>query len=434
MTDFDVILVGGGLSASLIAHRLVLSGGRGTRTRVLIVEAADTLCGNHTWSFHATDVSAAQDQWLGPLTSVAWPEQATRFPHYERTLDIGYRAIASRELAAKIAARDEISIITGARATTLGDDHVVLAGGQSISAPCVIDCRGAVSAPALTVGFQKFVGLEVELIEPHRLARPIIMDARVTQIDGYRFVYLLPFSPTRLLVEDTYYADRARLDVDEITKRIDAYIADAGWRVRRVERTETGVLPIVLDGALDDVWASDARIARAGMRAGLFHQTTGYSLPLGAETADRLAAVPILTTASAHATIRGLAEATWREQRYFRMLNRTMFVAPEALKRRRIFERFYTLGPGLIGRFFAGRLRARDKVRLLTGKPPVPMLAAFRSFHPASARVWAEQRDAVGADMRARDGFFAAAGATAPHAMTGQRPRALDANALPPAE
>ncbi|MEO1694053.1 MAG: lycopene beta-cyclase CrtY [Pseudomonadota bacterium] len=431
MTDFDVILVGGGLSASLIAHRLVSSGESAPPPRILIVEASETLCGNHTWSFHATDVSAAQDQWLAPLTSVAWPEQVTRFPRYDRTLDIGYRAIASHELAAKIAARDEITITRGARATTLGADHVVLAGGQSISAPCVIDCRGAVSAPGLTVGYQKFVGLDVELVEPHRLARPVIMDARVTQIDGYRFIYLLPFSPTRVLVEDTYYADRAWLDVGEITKRIDAYIADAGWRVQRVERTETGVLPIVLDGALDDVWGSDARVARAGMRAGLFHQTTGYSLPLSAETADRLAALPILTTASAHATVRALAEATWRDQRYFRMLNRTMFVAPEALKRRRIFERFYTLGPGLIGRFFAGRLLARDKARLLTGKPPVPMLAAFRSFHPASARAWADRRDAGAADMRSHAGVL---GTAAPRAVTRQRPQALDANALPPAE
>src|SRR3546814_18600308 len=62
----------------------------------------------------------------------------------------------------------------------------------------------------------------------HGLARPIIMDARVPQIDGYRFVYLLPFSPDRLFVEDTYYSDGPDIDADVLKARIGEYGGASG--------------------------------------------------------------------------------------------------------------------------------------------------------------------------------------------------------------
>ncbi|MEO0730098.1 MAG: lycopene beta-cyclase CrtY [Pseudomonadota bacterium] len=401
MSDFDVILVGGGLSAGLIARALSGINNRATAgaeqpgpLRILIVDRANEIAGNHTWSFHQTDVTPDHDAWLAPIVSARWATQETRFPTYKRPLDIGYRAIASQSFAVLVRALPGVATLTDTRVVSLANDHIVVDGGQRLTAPCIIDCRGAVADTGLTVGYQKFVGLEIELEEPHGLARPVIMDADLTQIDGYRFMYLLPFDQTRLLVEDTYYSDYPALEIDDVSARIRTYVGNAGWRIKRFVRDEAGVLPIVLAGKLQHVWPDRDPIPRAGMRAGLFHQTTGYSLPLAVETAHRLAALPALTTRAAEATVRTLARDTWNAQAYFRLLNRTMFVAPEPLRRRRIFERFYKLSPGLIGRFFAGQLRAHDKLRLLTGRPPVPMFKAFRAFHPGAAIAWADQRAA----------------------------------------
>ena len=55
-----------------------------------------------------------------------------------------------------------------------------------------------------------------------------------------------------------------------------------------------------------------------------------------------------------------------------------LFCAAEPDQRYRIFERFYGLSDPLIRRFYAGRLKWTDKVRVLTGKPPVPVLQALR--------------------------------------------------------
>jgi lycopene beta-cyclase len=60
----DVLLVGGGLANGLIAWRLRQ---RRPELSVLLVEREPTLGGQHTWSFHATDVEPAQDAWLAPL-------------------------------------------------------------------------------------------------------------------------------------------------------------------------------------------------------------------------------------------------------------------------------------------------------------------------------------------------------------------------------
>ena len=82
-----------------------------------------------------------------------------------------------------------------------------------------------------TEGYQKFVGLEVELEEAHGLERPILMDGRVPQTDGLRFVYILPLGPRRLLVEDTYFSDHPQLDEVSIADEVQAYIRQNGWRV-----------------------------------------------------------------------------------------------------------------------------------------------------------------------------------------------------------
>ena len=60
------------------------------------------------------------------------------------------------------------------------------------------------------------------------------------------------------------------------------------------------------------------------------------------------------------------------------MLNRLLYFAGDASQRYRILEHFYRLDAPLVARFYAARLRTRDKLRILTGKPPVPFGNAIR--------------------------------------------------------
>ena len=357
--------------------------------RILLLEQADRIGGNHTWSFHDSDLDAAQRRWLAPLVSARWPDYDVIFPEHARTLDGGYASIFSVDLARVIEAALGPALRLGAGIADLTPTSVRLAGGEVLHAGAVIDGRGPRASDRLALGYQTFLGQEVRLAAPHGLTSPVIMDASVAQQGGYRFVYVLPFAADRLLIEDTHYVDTGAWQPEPLRANIAAYAAARGWRVEEVLREEHGSLPIVLAGDIDRFWSDLAGQPCSGLRAGLFHPTTGYSLPHAVRLAERIAALDDLTAPALFDAIRRTALQEWRGQRFFRLLNRMLFLAGDADHRWRVMQRFYRLPAPLIARFYAGRLTLGDKARLVAGKPPVPVgqaLSAARKIHPHQIR------------------------------------------------
>jgi lycopene beta-cyclase len=214
----------------------------------------------------------------------------------------------------------------------------------------------------------------------------VMMDATVPQLDGFRFLYILPLGPDILLAEDTRYSDGRALDLDALQSEILAYVKAQDWTVAEIIRRESGVLPVVLGGDIDAFWAeADPDVPQAGLRAALFHPTTGYSLPEAARLADLIAAAPVLTSAAIAPMIRARSKRLWRQRGFFRLVNRLMFITAEPLLRYRVLQRFYQLSPVLIERFYAARLSPLHRLRLLVGKPPVPFFRAFAAIPQRAA-------------------------------------------------
>ena len=230
----------------------------------------------------------------------------------------------------------------------------------------------------MALGYQRFLGLELRLTAPHGLTAPLLMDATVAQEDGYRFIYVLPFGPDVVLVEDTVYGNHPAHDEEQSRRVIERYLATRGWTVAEELRQERGALPIPLAGRYQDLTAiQEPGVPTIGVRAGLIHSTTGYSLPYAVRTADLIAAAPTLTSAALLGPLTELARATFERQRFLRMLNRLLFRAAEPADRYRVLQKFYRLPEPTIARFYADRLTTMDKLRLLTGRPPVPVLRAL---------------------------------------------------------
>jgi lycopene beta-cyclase len=375
VTQADVLLVGGGLASSLIALRLKRER---PGLKIVMLERDSTIGGEHTWSHFATDVSPETGAWLEPLFAHVWPGYDVRFPAHSRTLTTPYRAITSARLHQVISALLHEDAWLGVEAAEVKAHDVKLSDGRRLTAPLVIDARGPRRSPCLVLGWQKFLGHEVRLAAPHGLTRPTIMDATVDQLDGYRFLYVLPFSPDTMLIEDTRYADGPALDVAQLAQDIAAYAGQRGWKIAEVIRDEVGVLPIALAGDIDAYWDAAAdgapsSAADAGMRAALFHPTTGYSLPDAARQAELIAGLPMLTTETVRTAIVAMSKAAWRDRSFYRLLNRMLFRAAEPDKRYKVLERFYRLPQPLIQRFYAGEATGADKLRILAGKPPVPI-------------------------------------------------------------
>jgi lycopene beta-cyclase len=372
----DVAIVGGGLAGCLIAYALAI---KRPELTVRVIEADATLGGNHVWSFFSTDIAAA-DRWIvEPFVQHQWLGYDIRFPAYRRSLGSQYNTIRSQAFDLKVRALLPPETILNARARQLMPTAVVLDSGQTLRARGVIDARGPAHMNLLDAGWQKFVGQEYRTARPHGLTQPIVMDATVDQIDGYRFVYVLPLAEDRIFVEDTYYSDSPKLSQQAVRQRLTEYTDAKGWQVAEVLHEEHGVLPVVLGGSFEAFWAAGTQgVAKVGARAGLFHPTTGFSLPDAVRTAALIAGLPDVSGAALHDALHAHARTTWEGRGFYRMLDRMLFktIAPD--QRYRIMQRFYGLRPRLIERFYAGSTSMLDKLRILTGKPPVPILEAMK--------------------------------------------------------
>ncbi len=381
----DLILVGGGLANSLVAWRLKQ---RHPSLRLLVLEQGDRLGGNHTWSFYESDLKASQHAWIDPLVAHRWPHYDVRFPGLERRLPTGYRSIPSERLDSVVGAALGDAVRLNATVTDVDAAGVTLASGERLDAGAVIDGRGDRGGQHLLLGFQKFLGQEVEFAEPHGRDGPVIMDATVDQRDGYRFIYTLPFDERRMLIEDTYYSDGPVVDQAVSRNTIADYAADQGWTIERIVREEMGSLPITLAGDARRYWAdAPENVARSGLAALLFHATTGYSLVEAVRFADAVAAQRSFDAATLARLSRRISFSLWRRQAYFRLLNRMLFRAATPEERWLVLRRFYGLRKGLIERFYAGRLTPFDKLRIVVGRPPVPFFRGVACLNPATAGV-----------------------------------------------
>ena len=267
-----------------------------------------------------------------------------------------------------------------AEAAQVDAGGVTLATGERIEASGVIDARGPGGPmPGLELGWQNFLGIEFAAAAPEPDCATV-MDATVPQLDGFRFVYILPLAADRVLVEDTYYRNTPTLDVPLVAERVRALARERGIAGPEL-RHETGVLPILIGGDPARFWPARDPVARLGLRGGFFHATTGYSFSLALQLAAALAErdggfdSPALAAWSRERFIRH-----WRAMRFFRVLNRMLFHAARPDERHRVFAHFYRLPEDLIARFYAGTLRPTDRMRILSGRPPVGIGAAIAAL------------------------------------------------------
>ncbi len=389
----DMIIVGAGLSGLLTAWRCL---DVNSEIRITMIDAADKIGGDHTWSFNLSDVAPELRDWIAPFIAYQWPRYDVKFPNRKRTLDIPYCTGNSDTLRSCVQPHiysGRLKLRLNSPAAELAANNVTLENGETLKAACVLDARGFEPNENVFLGYQKFVGHVIKTPAPHGLENPIIMDATVEQLGGYRFVYCLPYSETEMLVEDTYYTDGAELRSQEVDARIKDYIRDnLELKEYNIIRREKGVLPITLavDGDARYV-PQQARInqpIKLGIRGGYYHAVTGYSFPEAMKSANLIAVAIQRGLKNGEAGFYTALDdemckherGHYSDETFLRLLNRMLFRAAKPDARFKVLQRFYGLNSGLIARFYAGQLTWRDKLRILAGKPPVPVTKALFNF------------------------------------------------------
>jgi len=255
----------------------------------------------------------------------------------------------------------------------LTTNKIVTSTGEVYHGRLVVDCRGPRSIQDNRFeqcGYQKFWGFEVELKSDWPFTVPTVMDDRIDQRDGFRFIYSLPLEARRVLVEDTRFANSPILVREECLDQVRRYLAELGVLDWTIVREESGVLPMpisteLMPGAKSH--GADSPLA-GGYSGGWFHAATGYSFPLAVSFAETVATT---TPELASQAVQKLAERHQTRSRFARFLNRLLFRLVRPTARYQIFRRFYrVLSNESISRFYSHQFTLWDAFRIVVGVPP----------------------------------------------------------------
>lgn len=383
ITCHDLIL-GSGLAGSLWALRLKQLW---PQRKILVVDACPKVCDEHIWCCFESDVPESLKSWFQPYVSHQWPAYKVQFSEKTQVYQSPYWAIRERDLRQKLSLEVEVLYEDS---VVVRDSGVFLNSGQAIAFERVFDARGwsqsRVDQRGQNSAFQKFVGIEFEFDQPTSVTEPLVMDATVDQIDGYRFFYVLPWSDQRLLVEETFFSLESGLDFEEAKTRICDYVHQNFGSQYKIVRSEHGCLPLVWqrpqvsesESVLNDKNETVALI-KIGAAAGWFHPVTGYTLPILLQALHHC-----LSNAQGAESALCSQFRVQAQSRFYYWLNRMLYFATQPERYREVFSHFYRQPLKRIERFYSGRLSRWDQLQILRSPPrAVPIgraVSALRSL------------------------------------------------------
>jgi lycopene beta-cyclase len=277
MLKFDDIILGAGASGLSLAYHMALAG---LKRRVLMVERAPKLENDRTWSFWEATPGVFES-----VVSQRWDHiwvhgdgLSKRFamsPYvYKMIRGIDYYEFMFEWLKKQ----ENITLVYGELESLEDhDDGVrVRVNGETYSGKWAFNSVPT-SSPPVGNNFlmQHFKGWIIETPEP--VFDPLaatFMDFRVQQANDTRFVYVLPQSATRALVEYTVFSS-AMLSETEYDAALQTYIRDV-LKVNSYMILETEFNMIPMTDAPFRVHPS-AHVTNIGTAGGRTKASTGYT-------------------------------------------------------------------------------------------------------------------------------------------------------------
>ncbi|WP_426058404.1 lycopene cyclase family protein [Hymenobacter sp. B1770] len=294
--DYDYLLVGGGAAGLSLAYYMAQEP-RLAGKKVLIIEPEAKNQNDRTWSYWADKPMV-----FDGLAAHDWGQIAFRSPDFEKVIDLGayrYRMIRGLEyydfVRRALTANAQFTLVKG----TVEQLHNTATGVEAHSSAGQFTARYAFDSRPPDLRqlqqpqkhrylLQHFVGWEVatdtDVFDP---AVVEFMDFRGEQHHEARFIYVLPFSKRKALVEYTLFSETP-LAKAEYEAAIREYLeATLGVKDYRIEAEEIGAIPMT-DHPLPA--RVGARIINIGTRGGRAKPSTGYAFKRIQQQSERLVA------------------------------------------------------------------------------------------------------------------------------------------------
>lgn len=366
-TDCDLLIVGGGLAGLSLAARLADPAFAGHR--IVLLEPRGYYRRDRTWSYwrlhgHPFESAVARrwDRWRVGGTV----RGSAAVPYHSIPADRFYDAALAR-----VAAAPWIEVRRGTAALALGDLGEVAVAQTTVGtllAAHAFDGRPPARPPGALR--QRFLGQEV------RTARPAFDPGVVTLMDflpgggagtppGVHFMYVLPWSSTEALVEDTWFV-AGEAPLPDHRDAVAAYLRERhGASGFDVLREESGDIPL---HAVPDP-AAGPRVFAMGTAGGAVKPSSGYAFLAVQRWADRVAADLAAGRPPRAVPHRGALSA-WMDAVFLERLRRHPRGAAE------VFERLFArCPPEALARFLGDVPRPADVLRVALALPKAPMLA-----------------------------------------------------------
>ncbi|UOQ98016.1 lycopene cyclase family protein [Hymenobacter sp. 5317J-9] len=300
--DYDYLIVGGGAAGLSLAYHIAQEP-RLARKKVLLIEPEAKDRNDRTWSFWA-DAPTLFDG----IVAHEWRQIAFRSPGFERVLDLGryryktingldYYRFVRRALADNPQFTTVQGIVNGLEETAGGVR--VRSNAGDFTARFAFDSRppdlARLRQPAKhRYLLQHFVGWEIET--DHEVFNPDVvefMDFRGEQHREARFIYVLPFSARKALVEYTLFSETP-LPKEEYEAAIREYLSTTlQLSDYRITAEEVGAIPMT-DHPLPA--RTGQHILNLGTRGGRAKPSTGYAFKRIQQHSARLVAALAATS------------------------------------------------------------------------------------------------------------------------------------------
>lgn len=299
--DFELVVAGAGPSGIAVAERVAKAG-----YRVCVVDPAPRA---HWPNNYGVWVDEFDAMGLGDCLEIVWPQAKVHLDSRkedERYLYRPYGRVDRAKLKRRLLDRCNVNGVVFHQAKAQGVQH---AGGRStltcsdgiqLEAALVLDCTGHARKlvsfdQEFDPGYQGAYGIMAEVeSHPFDLDTMLFMDWRDDHTQGNpemreankripTFLYAMPFSPTKVFLEETSLVARPAVGFQDLKDRLAARMAHLGIRVKSIEEEEYCLIP--MGGVLPTF---PQRTLGIGGTGGMVHPSTGYMV------ARVLGAAPVL--------------------------------------------------------------------------------------------------------------------------------------------
>ena len=276
---FDLVIIGGGCAGLSLAYQLSQFGENCPKT--LIIEEREAYTNDRTWCFwdlkepiHGDLAPYKWKKFTIKNNHMAYEYGCEETPYVMLPSDIFYKNTLSA-----IRSNTKIQLLTGEKLldqVIKKDAWQIHTSTFSASAANVVDTRPIKTMTKKdSLMWQSFVGYEVE-VEGQQFIEDqlVLMDFDSNFKEGLAFIYCLPTSNNKALIEYTVFSEElfvAEQLTDRLLEKIDEYTKNAGYKI---VRKEAGILPM---GHRLIEQKDDPTYLFAGLFAGAARPSSGYA-------------------------------------------------------------------------------------------------------------------------------------------------------------